>query len=83
MELSESTKQLYDQIKIDLIKNLRSRSEVLENINEIFKLIMDSDLGGADYQKNSLMVYGNKSYEEKMEEFNYNLTEFLIHFDIL
>ena len=69
----ENYSNLDGGIKIDLIKNFRSRSEVLENINEIFKLIMDSDLGGADYQKNSLMVYGNKSYEEKMEEFNYNL----------
>ena len=69
----ENYSKLDGGIKIDLIKNFRSRSEVLDNINSVFKLIMDSKLGGADYQKNSLMVYGNKSYEEKMDDFNYNL----------
>ena len=35
--------------KIDLNKNFRSRSEVLDNINIIFTLIMNDDIGGADY----------------------------------
>mgnify|MGYP004653449341 FL=1 len=36
-------------IKIDLLKNFRSRNETLFNINEIFNLIMDDEIGNADY----------------------------------
>ena len=48
--------------KIDLLKNFRSRSEVLDNINEIFNLIMKEDFGGVNYQDNHAMVYGNLAY---------------------
>ncbi|MBE6148949.1 MAG: hypothetical protein E7167_05670 [Firmicutes bacterium] len=50
--------------KIDLLKNFRSRGEVLNGINHIFNLIMDNLLGGADYKKSHQMVFGNISYEE-------------------
>ncbi|MBQ4031909.1 MAG: UvrD-helicase domain-containing protein, partial [Bacilli bacterium] len=36
-------------IKIDLLKNFRSRSEVLDAVNDIFNLIMDNTIGGAEY----------------------------------
>ena len=36
-------------IKIDLLKNFRSRKETLFNINEIFNLIMDNEIGNASY----------------------------------
>lgn len=59
--------------KIDLIKNFRSRSEVLDNINKIFCLIMDYNLGSAEYSVSHQMVYGNTAYDtEKVEGFNYN-----------
>ena len=51
--------------KIDLNKNFRSREEVLSNINLIFNLIMDDDIGGADYRKTHQMIFGNTSYIEK------------------
>ncbi len=60
-------------MKIDLIKNFRSRSEVLDDINRIFELIMDNEIGGASYKESHEMVYGNTSYdEEKIKDFNYN-----------
>ena len=60
--------------KIDLLKNFRSRSEVLEGINEIFNLIMDNEIGGAEYKESHQMVFGNTSYEEnKKLKQNYNL----------
>ena len=37
-------------IKIDLKKNFRSRHEVINNINNIFSLIMDDEIGQANYQ---------------------------------
>lgn len=59
--------------KIDLIKNFRSREEVLNNINRIFDLIMDNDLGGAEYYESHEMVFGNTAYnEEKFADFNYD-----------
>lgn len=48
--------------KIDLLKNFRSRKEVLDNINKIFELIMTNDIGGVDYQDSHAMVYGNLAY---------------------
>ena len=52
-------------IKIDLVKNFRSRKEVLENINLLFSLFMDDDLGGADYKDSHQMVFGNNTYQEE------------------
>ena len=48
--------------KIDLNKNFRSRKEVLDNINTIFTLIMNDDIGGADYLTSHQMIFGNKAY---------------------
>jgi len=59
--------------KIDLIKNFRSRSEVLDNINKIFDLLMDDYLGGAKYTESHEMVYGNTLYDEnRVEGYDYN-----------
>ena len=48
--------------KIDLLKNFRSRKEVLDSINEIFNKVMNLDIGGADYIKSHQMVFGNTNY---------------------
>lgn len=48
--------------KIDLLKNFRSRSEVLDGINLLFDLFMDNDFGGADYRVSHRMIFGNKNY---------------------
>ena len=48
--------------KIDLSKNFRSREEVINNINNIFKNIMDDDIGGANYIADHSMVFGNDKY---------------------
>ena len=69
-----------DGIKIDLIKNFRSRKEVINNINEIFNLIMDNDIGNANYLKEHNMVFGNTFYDiednkvsNNLEIYNYEL----------
>ena len=59
-------------LKIDLNKNFRSREEVLNNINEIFNQIMDSNIGGADYSVSHQMIFGNTAYNEIKNE-NYNM----------
>ena len=69
-------------IKIDLVKNFRSRDIVLKNINEIFDLVMDDLVGGAEYQESHRMVFGNttyinegntnQDYDMKILEYNYD-----------
>ncbi len=49
-------------MKIDLLKNFRSREEVLNNINLIFDFIMDEVYGGANYKKSHRMNFGNTLY---------------------
>ena len=51
-------------MKIDLLKNFRSRKEVLDDINYIFNQIMSDDIGGAAYSESHQMVFGNTSYIE-------------------
>ncbi len=60
-------------IKIDLLKNFRSRSEVLEGINQIFSLIMDDEIGNANYVVSHQMNAGNDLYLKKNANQNYNL----------
>jgi len=61
-------------LKIDLVKNFRSREEVLSNINEIFNYIMDNSIGGAEYHESHRMVFGNTSYiEEGKTKQDYNM----------
>ena len=59
-------------LKIDLNKNFRSRSEVLNNINMMFNLFMDNFIGGADYIESHQMVFGLTPYDEVNKE-NYNM----------
>lgn len=69
-------------IKIDLLKNFRSRNETLFNINEIFNLIMDDEIGNADYIRSHNMVYGNTLYDNEdtmhnnmMEVYTYKMED--------
>jgi ATP-dependent helicase/nuclease subunit A len=52
-------------IKIDLLKNFRSRFEVLDDINLIFNLVMNDKIGGAEYRETHQMIFGNKTYIEE------------------
>ena len=51
--------------KIDLLKNFRSRSEVLNNINLIFNYIMNELIGGAEYKETHQMIPGNITYDNE------------------
>ena len=70
-EYASSNKDL----KIDLNKNFRSRDKVLNNINLIFNLIMNEDLGGANYIDSHQMDFGLEPYLKVNKE-NYDM-EFL------
>ncbi|WP_026519670.1 helicase-exonuclease AddAB subunit AddA [Butyrivibrio sp. FCS006] len=49
--------------RIDLHKNFRSRSEVLDITNYIFKRLMAGDLGGVEYDEDARLVRG-RDFEE-------------------
>ena len=82
-EKYENYSALNNGIKIDLLKNFRSRKEVLDGINIIFNSVMDLSLGGADYKKTHQMVFGNNNYildgndkeNNELEIYNYDLED--------
>ena len=51
-------------VKIDLNKNYRSRKEVLDNINLLFRHLMTEECGDACYINDHQMNYGNTTYDE-------------------
>jgi len=64
------------QVRIDLFKNFRSRSEVLHSVNYIFERIMNKSLGGIDYNNNAALHPG-ASYP-RPEKTGANNTELLM-----
>lgn len=66
-------------IKIDLLKNFRSRGEVLDNINLIFNLIMDNEVGDAEYKESHQMNFGNTNYVESCKTDQNNDMEILTY----
>lgn len=64
-----------DGVAIDLNKNFRSRKEILEDNNYIFKSIMTKEFGGADYEESHMIEFGNKTYDD-FSPYNY-------HFDVI
>ncbi len=69
-EKYDAYKENLGGLKIDLLQNFRSRKEVIEGINAIFSLIMDDDIGGANYHDAHQMNFGNALYEEFQKEDN-------------
>nr|MCR5223527.1 UvrD-helicase domain-containing protein [Bacilli bacterium] len=59
--------------KIDLTKNFRSREEVINNINNLFSIIMSDECGGANYKASHAMKYGQVDYSSnEMNNYDYN-----------
>ncbi|MGM0378343.1 MAG: helicase-exonuclease AddAB subunit AddA [Bacillota bacterium] len=56
--------------KIDLSKNFRTREEILDGINFIFKNLMSKDFGGIDYKKE---VFLNKGLDFKKSKENFEI----------
>ena len=49
---------------IDLMRNFRSRKEVLDDINIMFNEIMNKEYGGIDYSKGHEFIHGNMLYND-------------------
>ncbi|MBR6073564.1 MAG: UvrD-helicase domain-containing protein [Bacilli bacterium] len=61
--------------KIDLTSNFRSRGEVINNINDMFSLIMFDEIGGANYKATHKMEHGKVDYDKNIDkDVDYNLS---------
>lgn len=65
---SYSTEEAQEQ-RIDLHKNFRSREQVLESVNFIFRQIMGEDLGGIAYDEAAALYPGASFPEGQDQEF--------------
>lgn len=59
--------------KIDLSRNFRSRTEVIDNINNIFTTFMTDTYGGANYKDGHTIIFGNNTYNEYKDDVDYNV----------
>src|SRR5699024_957922 len=50
--------------RIDLARNFRSREEVLDSANYIFRQLLDEQLGEIAYDQAAELIYGNRGYDE-------------------
>ena len=67
--------------KIDLNKNFRSRSEVINNINTMFNLIMSDNIGGADYLASHQMIFGNNAYNKESVKHSNDMDIYCYNYD--
>ena len=53
---------------IDLTENFRSRKEVLEGINRLFRAVMDETVGGVSYDERQALSAKNPMYDQYVSE---------------
>lgn len=82
MEKYDRYQKGIDGIKIDLMKNFRSRKEVLSSINHLFERWMDQEIGGVDYHNGHEMIFGNMSYEKDGKNDENHQLEILDYTDV-
>lgn len=59
-------------VKIDLTKNFRSRSEVIDDINLVFSTLMTNDCGDANYKEEHLMQFGQQDYNKESQPYDFH-----------
>ncbi|MBQ0043230.1 MAG: helicase-exonuclease AddAB subunit AddA [Lachnospiraceae bacterium] len=53
--------------KVELDQNFRSRKEVLDAVNAIFRVVMHKELGGIEYDHNAELKFGAENYTKADE----------------
>src|SRR5690606_9996122 len=53
-----------EQVRIDLSRNFRSRTEVLDATNYVFRQLLDEKVGEMNYDKEAELIFSNSIYEE-------------------
>ncbi|UOQ92792.1 helicase-exonuclease AddAB subunit AddA [Halobacillus shinanisalinarum] len=54
--------------RIDLARNFRSRKQVLDATNYIFRQLLDEDVGEMEYEPEAELIYSNMIYDEWTSE---------------
>jgi len=65
-----------DGVVIDMNENFRSRREVIDRINTLFQRVMDSRIGGIEYDEDQALITGNSAYEateDKASSYGFDL----------
>ncbi|QQK81916.1 helicase-exonuclease AddAB subunit AddA [Salicibibacter cibi] len=52
-------------IRVDLAENFRSRKQVIDGVNYVFKQAMDETIGDVHYDESQALRYGNMDYDQK------------------
>ncbi len=68
-------------LAIDLRENFRSRKEVIDDINAIFSLIMDENLGGIDYKDGQSLIYGQKLFNLRQKNQSYDISDLIYDYE--
>lgn len=56
-------------MKIDLARNFRSRQEVVDAVNFIFRQILNERVGELDYNADAELIFGSKYYPEGEQDY--------------
>ncbi len=55
-------------MRIDLASNFRSRQQVLDGANYIFRQLFSEDVGEMQYEKEAELIYANKMYDDLKQD---------------
>ncbi|PKR78308.1 helicase-exonuclease AddAB subunit AddA [Halalkalibacillus sediminis] len=53
----------HNSLRIDLARNFRSRKEVLDGTNYIFRQLLDERVGEMEYEEDAELIYSNRVYD--------------------
>lgn len=69
--------------KILLNANFRSRKEVLESVNEIFRGVMQKESGELEYGENESLKYASLTYKDALESNDKSLNPHFVELDLI
>lgn len=62
-------------IRIDLNRNFRSASPIIEAVNRLFERVMVEEFGGIVYDNNTRLIFGNETLKDVADEVELLITE--------
>ncbi|MCP3026724.1 helicase-exonuclease AddAB subunit AddA [Halobacillus sp. A5] len=58
-----------DGERIDLARNFRSRKQVLDAANYVFRQVLDEEVGEMNYEREAELIYSNNVYDENPSDY--------------
>ncbi|GGF15795.1 ATP-dependent helicase/nuclease subunit A [Halobacillus andaensis] len=59
----------HDGERIDLARNFRSRKQVLDAANYVFRQVLDEEVGEMNYEPEAELIYSNSVYDENPSDY--------------